>query len=151
MIIILAISNVSGLGGGGVLIPMIMVFFKFDTKNAATQTSMAIFWSSIARYILQIKAKHPEKDATVIDYGVCSIMMPTLLFGSFVGALINVIFPDLLIGIILAVLLFVLGFYSTKKAIDSTTKENIKLKKIKDKEEEDKRKNGQEQEQNKLA
>ena len=33
-LILLFISNVGGLGGGGAVIPIAMIFFGFDTKQA---------------------------------------------------------------------------------------------------------------------
>lgn len=41
---------------------------------------------------------HPEKkEVVVIDYTLASVMMPTVLAGSFIGVTFNTILPDLLI------------------------------------------------------
>ena len=128
LIFFMAISNVSGIGGGGVIISLIMYFYSFNTKYATSVSSFAILSSSLARFILQIKDKHPEKDAIIIDYGLSTIMMPTVLIGSFIGAFINVTFPGVVITIILTLVLFVLGGYSIYKAKQVFVKENEMLK-----------------------
>jgi hypothetical protein len=46
---------------------------------------------------MTINKKHPDKDAVVIDYSVAITMLPTVLFGSFVGNYILIMFPALII------------------------------------------------------
>ena len=52
---------------------------------------------------------HPEKDATVIDYGIVIVMMPTVLVGSFIGVIINVLLPSLVLSIVLTLFLLFLS------------------------------------------
>ena len=70
---------------------------------------------------------HPEKkEVVVIDYTIASVMMPTVLAGSFIGVTFNTILPDLLIQIILALLLFFLTIQAGLKAKEIYRKENKK-------------------------
>lgn len=112
----MAVCNVSGIGGGGVVISLIMYFYNFTTKEATSISSFAILSSSLARFILQYREKHPEKDSIIIDYSIATVMMPTVLIGSFIGAFINVTFPTIILTIILTIVLLVLGIYSIIKA-----------------------------------
>jgi uncharacterized membrane protein YfcA len=57
----MALANLAGVGGGGVAIPMIMIFFKFETKEAVACSTFTILWCSLARFFLNYKGKHPEK------------------------------------------------------------------------------------------
>ena len=96
--IVKAISNIAGIGGGGVSVPIIMGMFFFNTKQAVAISSFAIFITSIASFLLNFKKKHPEKpNVVVIDYPIVTIMMPLVLAGSQVGGLILVLFPPLVI------------------------------------------------------
>lgn len=52
---------------------------------------------AITRFIVTFKKKHPEKDTVVIDYSVAITMLPTVLFGSFVGNYVLIMFPSIII------------------------------------------------------
>jgi uncharacterized membrane protein YfcA len=79
---------------------------------------------SITRFIINFKQKHPEKKECVsLDYGLATVMMPTVLMGSFIGVMFNTLLPDLLIQIILTMLLFFLTTQAGLKARDILRKE----------------------------
>jgi uncharacterized membrane protein YfcA len=52
--------------------------------------------TSLTRFIMHFRKKHPEKDSIVIDYSIAVIMLPPVLFGSFVGNYINIMFPSII-------------------------------------------------------
>ena len=96
--IIMMLSNIAGIGGGGVAIPIIMSMFYFSTKPAIAISSFSIFLTTLARFIMNFREKHPEKgNVVVIDYDLVAIMMPTTLAGAQIGALILITFPSLII------------------------------------------------------
>ena len=51
----LFLANVGGVGGGGIVFPLSMIFLKFDTKNAIGLSNFSIWLSSFLRYIIFIK------------------------------------------------------------------------------------------------
>lgn len=96
--VVMALSNIAGVGGGGVAIPIIMAFFFFNTKPAIAISSFSIFLTTFARFFMNFRERHPEKDnVVVIDYDLVCIMMPTTLAGAQIGAIILVVFPSILI------------------------------------------------------
>jgi uncharacterized membrane protein YfcA len=112
-----AINNVAGIGGGGLEISFTMLFFVMTTKEAICLSSFAIICSSMARYIQTFTFKHPEKDSCIIDYNIATVMMPTVLLGSFIGAFLNIILPTLIILIFLTVLLLAMSAQSWLKYV----------------------------------
>lgn len=78
-----------GIGGGGVVVPFTMSFFGMTTKEAIAISGFSIFCSALVRYIYQFKDHHPEKDAVIIDYGLATIMLPSVMMGSMLGVLAN--------------------------------------------------------------
>jgi hypothetical protein len=93
-----AMSNIAGIGGGGVSVPILMGMFGFDTKPAVAISSFAIFITTLASFVINFRKKHPEKpNVVIIDYSVVTIMMPCTLAGAQVGGLILVLFPSLVI------------------------------------------------------
>ena len=108
--VVMALSNIAGIGGGGVAIPIIMAMFVFTTKPAIAISSFSIFLTTLARFVMNFKERHPDKhNVVVIDYDLVTIMMPTTLAGAQVGAIILVTFPSLIIQVILTAML---GFLS---------------------------------------
>ena len=123
--LIMALSNIAGIGGGGVAIPIIMAMFVFPTKPAIAISSLSIFLTTIARFFMNFRERHPEKaNVVVIDYDLVAIMMPTTLAGAQIGAIILVTFPSIIILIMLTILLGFLAVQSTQKALQLTKKEN---------------------------
>ena len=110
------LSNVAGIGGGGVAIPLAMYFFSLSMKPAIAISSFAILCSTLARFLYNFNERHPEKpNCTSIDYGMTTVMMPLTLIGSLLGAYVYMSFPDLILLIILTLLLALLTIESGKK------------------------------------
>lgn len=120
-----ALSNIAGIGGGGVSVPMAMGFFHFGTKPAIALSSFMIFITSLATFFLNFRSKHPEKpNMVLIDYNIVTIMMGTTLAGSQIGAIILVTFPALIIQALLLFTLIVLLATTLFQAVSLTKKEN---------------------------
>ena len=117
MTILLALANVGGIGGGGLIIPIIMSLFTFTTKEAIAISGFTIFTGSVARFLYSWHQRHPEKDATLIDYGIVIVMMPLVLVGSFVGVLLNIMLPPVILSSILTVILVLLTLQSFYKGM----------------------------------
>ena len=81
--LIMALSNVAGIGGGGIAVSILIAMFNFTTKPAIAVSSFSIFLTTLARFFMNFKQRHPEKDNVVlIDYDLVAIMMPTTLAGA---------------------------------------------------------------------
>lgn len=101
-----------------------MALFMFTTKEAIAISGFTILMGSIARFITGTNARHPEKDAVIIDYGIVIVMMPLVLCGSFVGVLANFAMPPLLLCIMLTATLLGLTYQSWGKAWQIHRKED---------------------------
>ena len=115
--VLLALASVGGVGGGGLIIPVMMTFFSFSTKEAIAISGFTIFSGSVARFIYCYNQRHPNKDATIIDYGIVIVMMPLVLVGSFIGVLVNIMLPPILLSIFLTLILLFLTIQSFKKGL----------------------------------
>jgi uncharacterized membrane protein YfcA len=129
--ILLAFANVGGIGGGGLIIPITMALFRFSTKEAIALSGFTILTGAIVRWIYQWSDKHPKKDSTLIEYPIVIVMMPMVLVGSFVGVIINLYFPAVLLCIILTLLLIFLSVQSLFNGRDIYRKETIEIRKKK--------------------
>jgi uncharacterized membrane protein YfcA len=69
---------------------------------------VTVFLGAVVRYLYNIKEKHPEKEATPIDYGMVIFMLPLVILGSYSGVLCNIMLPDVTITILITGLQFFL-------------------------------------------
>ena len=53
-IFIVMIANSGGLGGGGVIIPVGIAFFNFDTRESIALSNVSVFISSVVRFFVVI-------------------------------------------------------------------------------------------------
>lgn len=102
------LCTAGGIGGGVVVAPMCIAFFGFGTKEAIALSGFSIALSQLTKWVYSWRQKHPEKDATAIDYGLATVMLPTVLLGSFLGTLVNILVPPLVLQILLTSLLIFL-------------------------------------------
>ena len=91
--IFIPLAIISGLGGGAIVIPMLMFFFKVKQREAIAISTFSIFAGSITRFLVNYKKRHPNKDAPCVDYSVISVMMPAVFVGSSAGVFFNTAMP----------------------------------------------------------
>jgi uncharacterized membrane protein YfcA len=119
------LCTMAGVGGGGIVTPLCMVFYGFTTKDAVAVSAFATFAATFGSFLTSFKNRHPEKKGVVLlDYGLTCIMMPTTLAGAQIGSLILVVFPAPIIQICLTLMLIALGLQSLRKGIQIRKKEN---------------------------
>ena len=99
---ILWYSNLGGAAGAGLVVPIAIYFFKFDAKNAITLSNFSTLLSSTVRLIAKRKWKHPLKakqGAVIIDYDLGAIMLPAVVSGVSIGAIMNIIAPQIIVTV----------------------------------------------------
>jgi uncharacterized membrane protein YfcA len=119
-----------GIGGGGILVPVLILVGQFSPKEAVPLTNICILGGSISNCAFNMMKRHPffdkppPPDYTVIDrpridYDIVLVMEPMTIAGAVLGSLINKILP----GYVLTILLFVvLGAMSIKTFISGRKK-----------------------------
>lgn len=92
---ILWIANMGGVGGAGMLVPVVITFFKFDPKNAIALSNFSIFLASLQRYLLNSGKPHPLKKGKglVVDLNLGILMLPMIVSGVSFGVILNVVMP----------------------------------------------------------
>lgn len=95
IIAILVLTNTGGLGGGGILIPIMMGIFHFDTRNAVSISNCSSAVSSGVRYFVNLRESHPLKrgKGTIHDYGIALLMLPGIVIGATLGSIVNLFLP----------------------------------------------------------
>jgi uncharacterized membrane protein YfcA len=122
-----ALSNAGGIGGGGLLIPILLLLLHFYTHEAIPISKLMIFTGAITSFFLGFRQKHPFRNSITIDYNIPMLLVPFLLFGTMVGVTLNKVTPPWLILISLACVLVINTYKTFKKAKETYKKEKIEL------------------------
>jgi len=109
-----ALSNAGGIGGGGLLIPILLIMLGFVAHEAIPISKLMIFTGALTSFLLGFRQKHPTRKAITIDYNIPLILVPMLLFGTMAGVTLNKICPPWLILVNLTLIL-ILNTYKTMK------------------------------------
>jgi uncharacterized membrane protein YfcA len=107
-----ALSNAGGIGGGGLLLPILILQLNFSTTEAIPISKLMIFTGALTSYIMGIRNKHPFRDAPALDFNIAGLLIPPLLLGTMVGVTFNKVLPPFLILLSLTVVL-VINTYKT--------------------------------------
>lgn len=109
----------AGIGGGGVVVPISMIFFQFDAKNAIALSNFSIFLSSFIRFLANAHRPHPLKNGKglLVDHNLAILMLPLIVSGSSIGVILNIWLPNLIIIASYVLGLSYLGYGVFKKAI----------------------------------
>ncbi|TDH68857.1 hypothetical protein CCR75_005266 [Bremia lactucae] len=121
-----ALGSGCGVGGGGLLVPMFIFFYGLSPKHAIPLSKATIFGNALSAYLFNIARKHPSnKKFPLINYQVAGIMEPATLIGSIFGVMMNHVFPDWLILLLLVSLLSYTTFKMAVKGNKIHEKESV--------------------------
>jgi len=125
-VLAVALCSGGGIGGGGILVPLYILLDGLDEHHAIPLSKVVIFGAAFTDFWLYRTLRHPvQKWRSLIDYDLAVIMEPLILFGTVVGVLLNVILPELIVGIALIILLTYTAYRMFAKAKQIRDKEKI--------------------------
>uniref|UniRef100_H3GTF1 Membrane transporter protein n=1 Tax=Phytophthora ramorum TaxID=164328 RepID=H3GTF1_PHYRM len=111
-----ALGSGCGVGGGGLLVPMYIFFYGLSPKHAIPLSKATIFGNAVSAYFFNFNRKHPTNaKLPLINYQVAGIMEPTTLIGAIFGVMMNHMFPDWLILVLLVSLLSYITYKTVLK------------------------------------
>ncbi len=102
-------AAVSGIGGGGFFVVIILTMMEFDVSMAARLSTATIFGMSIANLLNYLPLVHPFKNKPLVDFNSLVVMESYTLAGTVFGVILNIIFPNWLISLLLVMILFFVG------------------------------------------
>jgi hypothetical protein len=132
LLFFLSLASGVGIGGGGLIIPVIIIIWNFYFYQAVPLSQALTFTNSFISFIFHLFERHPKKKTLTIDFSLGSLIIPGLLLGTTAGVFINNLFDGVLLTIILSLILIALAVKTSFKAVAMYKNE---MKKQKDKEE----------------
>merc|ERR1711934_749060 len=101
-----AIAAGGGIGGGGVLVPLLILVMGFGIKSAIPLSNITILGGAIFHIIRNMQRRHPNADRPMIDWNFISLMQPMLIAGAVVGSFVNKVVCDWFLAVLLFFILF---------------------------------------------
>ena len=117
-------SNSSGLGGGLLFIPVLLLIMNFYPHEAIPISKIVIFAGAITSFIQNTKVKRPGRNSKALNYNLVIVNAPNLLLGTILGVTLNKILPNSLILFLLCMLLFFYSFKTFKTFLKIYREEN---------------------------
>lgn len=100
------LANAGGTGGGGIVAPIMMLFLNFNSIEGIPISKMIIFAGALTALILNRNLRCPVNlNKTAIDFNIVILLLPSLLFGTTLGVIINQVLPVFVSYLILAIIL----------------------------------------------
>lgn len=120
--IVLSLSGIltaaAGIGGGGILVTVLMVFGRLTPFDAVPLSKAIVFLGSLSSFALNRQKTYRGsggQDIPVVDWRICKLIIPMALTGTLLGVLLNKHTPGWGVVIMLtAVLLFMTGTVVSK-------------------------------------
>lgn len=78
----LLVAASGGIGGGGILVPLLILVYGFSPKYAVPLSNFTIVGSSITNMVLNIPKRHPDTDRPLVDWDLILVMEPLTMAGA---------------------------------------------------------------------
>lgn len=115
---VIILATISGIGGGGILIPLYMLIGEFDILNATALTVLTIVCNSFVKMIILFNKRNPKAiKRYLIDYTPILLIVPFDGNTSFIGLIISTIVPKWFIIISILIVLGFIFYKTLMKAI----------------------------------
>jgi len=117
ILVLSALANSAGIGGGPLMVPILILLLGFNTHLAIPLAQTIIFGGSLIAIILKLKMRHPQKNKPLIYYEIIMHVQSPVLLGTSFGVILNRAFPSWLILVLLSALLIYTGYKTLKKGL----------------------------------
>jgi hypothetical protein len=78
----LMIAASGGVGGGGIIVPLLILVYGFHPKFAIPLSNFTILGSSITNMVLNFFKRHPDADRPLVDWDLILVMEPLTMAGA---------------------------------------------------------------------
>eukprot|EP01117_Protostelium_nocturnum_P012135 TRINITY_DN4452_c0_g1_i4.p1 TRINITY_DN4452_c0_g1~~TRINITY_DN4452_c0_g1_i4.p1 ORF type:complete len:492 (+),score=124.09 TRINITY_DN4452_c0_g1_i4:775-2250(+) len=119
-----SVAGSSGLGGGGLFVPILFLVSDFNAHEAVPLSKAMIFGGAVANFALNIRKRMPGRpNQLLVDYNIAAFMTPSILAGTSLGVTLNVMLPSWIILVLLAITLCITTWRMTTKGVQKMREE----------------------------
>ncbi|KAK1317599.1 hypothetical protein QJS10_CPA05g01134 [Acorus calamus] len=123
-----ALGSVGGVGGGGIFVPMLTLIIGFDPKSSTAMSKCMIMGAAISTVYYNLRQRHPTMDLPIIDYDLALLFQPMLMLGISIGVVLNVIFADWMVTVLLIILFLGTSTKAFFKGVETWKRETMMKK-----------------------
>jgi len=119
----------AGIGGGGLFVPLFAFVLGVGAKAAVPMSKATILGGALGNMMSLAFARHPDPDKNrpLIDYEASTFMQSGELLGVVFGVLLNLLLPEIMIIVFLAVLLSFNAYKTLQKGVAKYKDESKKM------------------------
>lgn len=112
------LANAGGIGGGGIMIPFMMIFLDLPIEQCIPLANSFALISSVTRFAINFNQMHPYRPwRKIIDYEVVTITMPLVYLGTMIGVQAGNLMSQLALVILLEIVLIYTLYKTSQKGI----------------------------------
>ncbi|CAJ1367695.1 unnamed protein product [Effrenium voratum] len=117
------VASGGGVGGGGILVPLYMLFLNFRPRHAVALSNFTILGGALANTMVNV-FQVDENGRSLIDWDIIVMMEPATIAGTIVGSFASKYLADFVLMVFLATVLAMLAFRTLDKGMDMFRHEN---------------------------
>mmetsp|Transcript_106314 Transcript_106314/g.328286 ORF Transcript_106314/g.328286 Transcript_106314/m.328286 type:complete len:451 (-) Transcript_106314:305-1657(-) len=122
--LIAGISLAAGVGGGGMFVPLLMMFLSFNAKIATALSQSMLLGGAMAAFLYNLDHSHPKAPARpLVDFQLACLMGATLMSGSQIGSVLHAVAPAAVLVFALCVVLIDAARKGVSNALNLQAKE----------------------------
>lgn len=118
VLLIAVLAGCAGIGGGGLVVPILMILNRFDIKEAVPLSHVAVMGNALSQLAVNTRQAHPTvPHRPLIHYEMALLLLPAMLGGNSIGVVVGRVFPPTLLVVLSLVLLAVAASKTAAKGL----------------------------------
>lgn len=127
------LGSASGIGGGGLILPIILVVGGIPFDTAVILCITVVLGNTLSQVVVNLRKTHPlDETRPLIDFNLVSVLLPAQIGGANLGVLFAASLPSASLMILAMVMLLVVSLKIGKKGISLYKKESEELMMMKE-------------------
>lgn len=122
------LSAAGGVGGGGINVPVLLLFFKYSFDTSVSLSLFVVLGNAFAQGLLNITKSHPDNERkSLIWWELVIVLLPAQMGGANIGAVLADYIPTSILYIIALLVLVFASSLSLLKGLKKYHEENALL------------------------
>lgn len=100
-----ALVNTTGNSFGEFKVVLLMIALNYSQKQATILCYTMTAGAALYNFFQLMLRRHPTKNTSLIDYNILLIIIPSVLYGSTIGTLLNDVLPPIVANVLITILM----------------------------------------------
>ena len=120
------LAGASGIGGGGLNVPLLMLAQGFLIEEAVPLSHIMVMGNSLAQNAVNLRRRHPsDARRPMVDFDVPLLMLPMQLGGNALGVMLSPVLPGSLLIVLSCAVLVIAAVKTLHRAVHDFGREKI--------------------------